>query len=319
MGAILVTGGSGFLGSHLVRALAQRGDCVVAYDNGLAGTSRTLADLEGKAAMVDGDVTDLSHLCRTIQQYRVDRIIHGAAVSSMLPSLQRPALAVQVNIVGSVNVLEAMRLFPIERCVHISSEEAYGDARTEPIREDQHLEPVTHYGATKVAVEHLSRAYHRFFGRRIFHVRTSYVYGSGLPRARPPRTFIEDALAGRPTVMPRGADQVADHTYIRDFVTGMLGLLDCPDPRHDAYNLAGGHGITLKEVAAAVEELIPGARIELGPGPLEYAPGVPYPRKGTLDIRRARDDLGYAPQYDLRRGLAEYIAWFRRGQPPTEL
>ena len=314
-----MTGGAGFLGSHLVRALARRRDLVVAYDNGLTAWPRSLADLERRIPVVDGDVTDLSHLCRTIQQHNVDRIIHGAAISSMLPSIQRPALAVQVNIAGSVNVLEAMRIFPIERCLHISSEEAYGEARAEPIQEDQHLDPVTPYGATKVAVEHLGRAYRRFFGTRVFHVRTSYVYGAGLPRPRPPKTFIEDALAGRPTLLPCGADQAADHTYIRDFVAGTIALLDCPNPSHDAYNIAGGHGVTLKELGALVQELIPGAHIELGPGPLEYAPGVPFPRKGTLDIRRAREDLGYTPQYDLRRGLTEYIAWFRRGQPPTEL
>src|SRR3990170_1832310 len=108
MGSVLVTGGAGFLGSHLVRALARRGDLVVAYDSGLGGVPRTLADLEGKIAIMDGDVTDLSHLCRTIKEHAVDRIVHGAAVSSMLPSLQRPTFAVQVNIVGSVNVLETM-------------------------------------------------------------------------------------------------------------------------------------------------------------------------------------------------------------------
>lgn len=319
MGAILVTGGAGFLGSHLVRALAQRGDGVVAYDIACTGMPPSLADLEGKIAAVDGDVTDLAHLCRTIQQYRIDRIIHAAAISSMLPSIQRPALAVQVNIAGSMNVLEAMRLFAIERCLHISSEEAYGEALADPIPEGHLLEPLTPYGATKVAVEHLGRAYGRFFGTRMFHVRTSYVYGAGLPRARPPRTFIADALAGRPTVLPQGADQRADHTYIRDLVAGTLALLDCPEPHHDAYNIAGGHGTALKKLAALVQDLIPGARIELGPGPLEYVPGVSYPRKGALDIRRARQDFGYSPRYDLRRGLAEYIAWFKRGQPPTEI
>jgi nucleoside-diphosphate-sugar epimerase len=119
--------------------------------------------------------------------------------------------------------------------------------------------------------------------------------------------------------MPCGADQRADHTHFRDFVAGTLALLDCPEPRHDAYNIAGGLGVTLKEVAALVRELIPGARIELGPGPLEYAPAIPYPRKAAQDIRRAQNDFGYQPQYDLRRGLAEYIAWFQRGQPPTEI
>ncbi|MBI4573736.1 MAG: NAD(P)-dependent oxidoreductase, partial [candidate division NC10 bacterium] len=100
---------------------------------------------------------------------------------------------------------------------------------------------------------------------------------------------------------------------------GALGAFDLPVHRHDVYNIAGGRATTVREMAQLVRELIPGAEISVGGGLLEWQPGSTMPVKGALDLTRAKAAFGYQPKYDLKAGLAEYIAWFRRGQPPTEI
>ena len=319
MARILVTGGAGFLGSHLVRALALRGDRVVAFDNFHTANPANLGDLRDRVEVVDGDMTDLSHVLRVVKEHGIERILHAAAISSMLPAIAKPALTVRVNVEGMVNVLEAMRLFGVARCVHISSEETYGSFQYEPADEEHPQNPFGPYGVTKMAAERLGRSYRQLFGLDVIHVRTSWVYGAGLPRNRVPKLFIENALAGRPTHLPTGGDHRLDHTYIRDFLDGTLRAFDLPVHRHDVYNIASGRAHTVAEVAEAVRELIPGAEIQVGPGLLEWLPGIPAPPKGSLDVTRAREALGYRPKYDLKAGLAEYLSWFRRGQPPTEI
>jgi UDP-glucose 4-epimerase len=319
MARVLVTGGAGFLGAHLVRALALRGDRVVAFDNFLTANPANLADLQDRVEVVSGDITDLSHVLRVVKEQRIERIIHAAAISSVIPSIAKPALTVRVNVEGTINVLEAMRLFELQRCVHISSEETYGSFEREPADEEHPQNPLAPYAVTKMAAERLGRGYRQFFNLDVIHVRTSWVYGAGLPRSRPPKSFIENALAGRPTVLPAGGDHRVDHTYIRDFLDGTLRAFDLPAHRHDVYNIASGRAYTMTEMAEIVKALIPGADTRVGPGLLELLPGVKMPVKGALDITRARDALGYQPKYDLKAGLTEYMGWFRRGQPATEI
>ena len=319
MARVLVTGGAGFLGAHLVRALALRGDRVVAFDNFLTANPANLEDLRDRVEVVSGDITDLSHLLRVVKEHRVDRIIHAAAISSGIPAIAKPALTVRVNVEGTINILEAMRLFEIRRCLHISSEETYGSLQREPADEEHPQNPFHPYAVTKMAAERLGRGYRQIFNLDVIHLRTSWVYGAGLPRTRPPKSFIENALAGRPTRLSAGGDHRMDHTYIRDFVDGALGAFDLPNHRYDVYNIASGRGYAIREMAQAVQELIPGAEISVGGGLMEWQPGSTMPVKGALDVTRAKEAFGYQPKYDLQAGLAEYIAWFRRGQPATEI
>lgn len=318
MARILVTGGAGWLGAAVVRRLAARGDEVVVLDNFQAGAPANLAGLGTAVRLIPGDITDLGGLLLVIKEHRIQRIVHAAAIVSVVSSLRAPSHVTRVNIEGTLNVLEAMRLFDVERTVHISSEEAYGDFRYEPIDEEHPLAPTAPYGITKVASEHLGRFYRTHLKTDFINVRTSWVYGPGFPRLRFPRILIEAALENRTLHLPRGGDARIDHTYLDDCVDGILLALDHPSHPHDVYNISSGQSWSTAELVAIVREMIPGADLSVGPGPHWFTDEMVAPKKGALDITRARTVLGYQPKYDLRQGLAANIEWYRRGRPVAD-
>ena len=319
MARVLVTGGAGWLGATVGRRLAARGDQVVVLDNFQAGTPTNLEGVGSNVTLVAGDITDLSGLLVLIKEHRIQRIVHAAAIVSVISSLAAPSHVTRVNIEGTLNVLEAMRLFDVERTVHISSEETYGEFRYEPVDEDHPLAPTAPYGITKVASEHLGRFYRAHHKTDFINIRTSWVYGPGLPRIRIPRTLIEAALEKRPLHLPRGGDARIDHTYLDDCVDGILLALDHPSHPHDVYNIGSGQGWSTAEMVAIVRELIPGADLSVGPGPHWFTDQMVAPKKGAMDITRARRILGYQPKFDLRQGLAANIEWYRRGRPGTKI
>ena len=243
-------------------------------------------------------------LAAVVQELRPDAIVHCAAVVGVPASLQSPIQCMRVNVEGSMNVMEAMRLFGTRRMVHISSEETYGHFDAERITEDHPQRPLMAYGISKVAVEHLGRSYGERYGLECLNVRTSWVYGPGLPRPRVPKTLIDAAAQGRPLHLASGADFAVDHTYVDDLVDGILRVLDHPEHPYDAYHIASGEAPTLAEIVAIIEELVPGAELSAGPGGIEFAPGLAAWRKGALDVSRAGEVLGYRPRYDIRAGIA---------------
>jgi len=309
--SVLITGGAGFLGSHIARALVQRGDRVVIYDNFSAGLPQNLIDLQDKLKLVNGDILDLSFLIRTIMAEKVKRIIHTAALVGFAASIEKPALTARINIEGTLNILEASRLVGVERIMDISSEEVYGHFQYEPADEDHPFSPSAPYSISKVAAEGFDRFFHTFFGLDVVTIRTSWVYGPGLPRARPPKTFIENSVKGISTKMDSGADHRVDHTYIDDFVQGALLAFDVKNPKSRVFNIASGKAYTFSQMARMVEEIVPGPKISVGPGLMKYSETVEGPQKGALNIQRAQSELGYQPQYDLFKGLIKYVESLR--------
>lgn len=316
--SVLITGGAGFLGSHIALALLQRGDRVVIYDNLCTGLPEHLSPLQNKVKFVNGDILDLSLLIRTIMAEKVKRIIHTAALVGFAPSIEKPALTARINVEGTINILEASRIVGVDRILDISSEEVYGSFHHEPADEDHPLSPIAPYSITKVSAERFEEFFCRLFGLDVVIVRTSWVYGLGLPRARPPKTFIENSLKGIPTEMSSGADQRVDHTYIDDFVQGALLAFDAKNLKSRIFNIASGKAYTFQEMARMVEEMIPGPKIKVGPGLLKYSETVEGPQKGALNIQRAQSELGYQPNYDLFPGLRKYVESLRasRGLSP---
>lgn len=293
--SVLVTGGAGFLGGHLCRALAARGTEVVALDRPAS------ADLG--VTYVSGDVTDGAALRSVIRSHGVTRIVHAASIVGVAASAGDPGPALRVNILGAAAVFEAAAAAGVERVVDISSEEYYGDFTEDPIPEDAPSAPVSPYGISKAAVERLGGYYARTRGLPYVAVRLCWVYGPGFPRARLPQPWLEDVRAGRNSVLESGGDQRIDFTYVDDAVRGVVSVLSAGRLAHAAYNIATGRGVSLTDLATEIHTLWPSWQAKIGPGPLELAPGVPAARKGALSINRATTELGYHPEISLAEGL----------------
>ena len=189
-----------------------------------------------------GDITDMANVAQAVMVHKPDAVVHCAAIVGVLSSLGSPINVVRVNVEGSLNVFEAMRLAGVRRCIHLSSEEAYGAFRADRIDETHPLDPVLPYGICKAAVEQLGRSYRDLHGLEVINLRTSWVYGPGLPRNRIPKNLVDAALVGRKLHIPAGADSAIDHTHVDDLVSGVLKALDHEHHRFDAYNIASGAG-----------------------------------------------------------------------------
>jgi UDP-glucose 4-epimerase len=309
---VLVTGGGGFLGAAAVRALISRGDTAIAFDTQLA--QLTDAGSAERLIRVLGDITDMANVAQAVSVHKPDAVLHCAAIVGVLSSLGSPINVVRVNVEGSLNVFEAMRLGGIRRCIHMSSEEAYGTFRADEIDETHPLDPVLPYGICKAAVEQLGRSYRALHGLEIINLRTSWVYGPGLPRDRIPKNLVDAALAGRKLHIPTGADALIDHTHVDDVVSAILTALHHPRHSYDVYNVASGMAATAAQIAEIIRELVPGAQLSVGPGTYRHGDRVEAVRKGALDVHRAAAEMGWRPRYDIRSGLAAYVSAARAAQ-----
>lgn len=304
---VLVTGGAGFLGVALCKALAARGDEAVALDVASTPALAHAAGADERIRPYSGDITDMSNIARVFKAERPDAVIHAAAMVGVIASLGSSSNVFRVNMEGTINLWETMALFDVRRCIHISSEETYGHFTADRVTEDHPLNPLYAYGVSKVAIEHLGRTYGMTHGIENINLRTSWVYGPGFPRMRIPRDVLEAANEGRPLHLPTGADSKIDHTYLDDFVDGTLRALDHADHAHDVYHVASDSCPTVGEMFDMVRELVPGADVSVGPGVYRHAGKVEIPRKGALDCTRAREAFGYRPRFDLKAGLAAWL------------
>ncbi|MCK6505469.1 NAD-dependent epimerase/dehydratase family protein [Myxococcota bacterium] len=312
---VLVTGGAGFIGSHLVGALRARGDEVVVLDN-LDDTydpARKLENLRaegvseqpGPARLVLGDLRDEVALHQALRG--VDAVVHLAAVAGVRDSLLDPLRYESINVRGTVALLEAMRQAGCRRLVFASSSSVYGARDDDALfsEEDRADRPVSPYAATKRAGELLCHAAHATWGLEVSCLRFFTVYG---PRQRPAMAiarFVQLALAGQPLPLYGDGSSVRDYTFVGDAVRGVLAALDRPHG-FDVINLGCGDPIRLDALAAAIGQA---ALVEVRVEHLPEQPGdVP---RTHADIRRAQAVLGWRPQVDIVSGLRAYVDWVR--------
>jgi UDP-glucose 4-epimerase len=298
MGAVLVTGGLGYVGRHLVERLAAEGRDVVSYNRDFVADAG-----EGRVRFVQGELYDLPRLVRTLERFGVERIVHTAAMSHPELSVELPITTFAANVDGTLHVFEAARMAGVRRIVCFSSESAYGNVAG-AVREDARLRPTTPYGVTKAAGEMLADVYCDLYGLDLVSLRITEIYGPGNKMPQYLRAMILAAHAGRPYRLEAGGEQRFHFVRVEDVVEGVVRALDAERYGQRAYNLTGGPQLTLEQAAELVREAIPGAEIELGPGPI-----AGLDQHGPFDIEAARRDLGYEPRWPPHEGIPAYVRW----------
>jgi UDP-glucuronate 4-epimerase len=309
MTSLLVTGGAGFIGSHLCERLLARGDEVTVLDNfndfyDPAIKRRNLAGL-GAARVVEGDIRDAELVESLFAEGRFETVVHLAAMAGVRPSLRDPLHYEDVNVRGTLILLEALRRRPGTRLVFASSSSVYGANERVPFRETDDIHhPVSPYASTKRAGELHCWTYHHLYGIPVTCLRFFTVYG---PRQRPEMAihkFVHAVQRGEPIPFYGDGSSRRDYTYIDDIVDGVVRAIDRCEG-YEIYNLGESQTTSLAELVRLVGELC-GREPVLDRQPMQ--PGdvlVTY-----ADVSKARARLGYAPSTGVRAGLERFLEWY---------
>lgn len=309
MATYLVTGGAGFIGSHLVDALLARGETVRVVDNFATGSREYIESVRERVAFFEVDITDLDALREPMQG--VDYVLHQAAIPSVPRSVADPLLTHESCATGTLNVLIAARDAQVKRVIYAASSSAYGDIEDTYKSEDLPPRPLSPYAVAKLVGEQYCQVFHTVYGLETVCLRYFNVFG---PRQDPNSPysaviplFMKAMLAGeQPTVFGDGT-QSRDFTYIENVVQG--NLLACQADRRVAgrvINLACGASINLLDLIAAINHLL-GTQIE----PIFAEPRPGDVKHSCADIRLARELLGFTPSVSFEEGLRHTLAWLR--------
>ena len=308
---ILVTGGAGFIGSHVCRRLLSEGRAVTLVDDfndyyDPAIKRANVAAMGGGAKVVEGDIRDRGLIQKLFAEGKFETVIHIAARAGVRPSVKDPQLYIDTNITGTHHLLEASRQNAVKRFVFASSSSVYGLSRTVPFSEGLALpQTLSPYAATKLAGEHLCGNYSHLFGLRAVCLRFFTVYGPGQRPDLAIHKFTDAIQNGRPIPQYGDGSTRRDYTYIDDIVQGVMGALKYDGLLFDIFNLGENQTITLTELIREIEKgLGKKAVIERLP---EQQGDMPLT---SADITKARALLGYNPQTKIAEGIPKFIAWY---------
>ncbi|MCX7590675.1 MAG: GDP-mannose 4,6-dehydratase [Kiritimatiellae bacterium] len=310
---ILVTGGAGFIGSHLTERLLARGDSVVVLDNLDDYYDPRIKEENLKLAMscsgmrfVRGDILDTSLLAHLFSEHRFDVVVHLAARAGVRGSIEQPLLYERVNCYGTLNLLEQVRRHDIRRFVFASSSSVYGNVKRVPFREDARVDrPLSPYAATKIACELYCHTYHHLYGMSVTVLRFFTVYG---PRQRPDMAIHKfTALIDKGMPIPFYGDGTSarDYTYYTDIIDGVVAAID-RDLGFEIVNLGESRTTTLAELVSCIERNL---------GKKAILKRLPMPLGDMnitfADISKARELLNYNPSVPVEEGIKRFVAWYR--------
>jgi nucleoside-diphosphate-sugar epimerase len=304
---VLITGGCGFVGAFTALELTRQGHQVVCFDR-RAERSDVLLAAGPDIPVVEGDIRDRTQLAAAVAAHNVEAIVHTAAVIGQGDGAAQPDWMLDINVGGTVNVLETARAHNL-RVVYISTATLYGQhPDLHLLNEDARPDPVGMYDTTKLMAETLAISYHKIFGLDVVALRPGYVYGHHNSTGG---YFLDRVARGEVVEQPVGADLPIDATYVRDLAQGIVRALTVRPITSRVFNITGGALRLRGEVAQIARKLVPGAQINLGPG----IPPAAHLR-GPSDLSRARAELGYEPRYTLEQGMADWLGWIQGAPKP---
>jgi nucleoside-diphosphate-sugar epimerase len=307
----LVTGGAGFIGSHIVEALVKRGDRVRVLDNLSTGHRRNLAHLEERIEFIKGDIRDYETTRRAMEGVGI--VFHEAAIPSVPRSVSEPQLNHEVNITGTFNLLRAARDAGVKRVVYAASSSAYGETGISAKQEDALPSPLSPYAVAKLVGEFYCQVFTRVYDLETVALRYFNVFG---PRQDPSSPysgviskFVTALLAGETPVIYGDGEQSRDFTYVANVVDANLLAAESAEAVGQVINLGIKQRTTLNQLLAELQKIV-GANV---------APHYEPPRAGDIrhslaDITRAETLLGYRPRVGLTEGLGHTVAWYRENQ-----
>ena len=310
---VLVTGAAGFIGSHVAERLLQRGDIVVGVDNfndyydpARKRANAALLATHERFNMVEADIRDRPRMLGLFAEQRFEGVAHLAAMAGVRYAVEHPEVYGEVNVNGTINLLDGARLNGVGCFVCASTSSVYGDTDTIPfIETDPCNLPLQPYAATKKACEVLGYSYHHLFDLNFTAVRFFTVYG---PRGRPDMMaykVLDNIFTGRQVPLYNQGQMYRDWTYVDDTVSGVVAALDRP-LGYDILNLGRGEPVLLADFIALLEELT-GRTAHLTPAPMMSADVV----RTYADISKARRLLDYDPQISVREGVSRFWEWYR--------
>jgi UDP-glucose 4-epimerase len=304
----LVTGGSGFIGSHLVETLLRAGHDVRVLDDFSTGRAENLQHLQGKVDLQRGSILDADAVRKAVRDREV--IFHLAALPSVSRSVEEPLLSHQVCATGTVQVLDEARKAGVRRVVYAASSSAYGDIEGAVRREDEPVSPLSPYAAAKLAGEHYCRCFTKVYNLETVRMRFFNIFG---PRQDPksPYTgvialFISAMVDGRPVKIEGDGLQSRDFTYVANAVQACIKAADAPGASGNVYNVGTGGSTTVLDLVKHLNQIL-----GLSVKPEFVAPRPGDVRHSQADISRARRDLRYEPDVSFAEGLRRTLEWYR--------
>jgi UDP-glucose 4-epimerase len=309
---VLITGGAGFIGSHLCEKCVSEDFTVVCLDNFLNGSLGNIRALlsHKNFKLVNGDVRDFN-LLEKIVSSGIDTIIHLAAQIHVDRSIIEPRETYETNVLGTLNLLELARRYDVEKFVYASTSEIYGSAQYAPMDEKHPLDPPHPYGASKLAADRMCHAYIQTYNENICIVRMFNTFG---PRQKDSgyggaiSIFVKRVLADRPPIIYGDGKQSRDYLYIDDALKAYEKILECKKVIREPINFGTGKDVTIISVANKIIEVFDKKqKIK----PVHVAPRPGEVRRLIADNTRAKEILGWKPNYTFDEGLKKFVDWYR--------
>jgi UDP-N-acetylglucosamine/UDP-N-acetyl-alpha-D-glucosaminouronate 4-epimerase len=307
MASYLITGGAGFIGSHLTEELARRGQTVRVVDSLITGKRANLAHVPD-VELVEGDLADTAVAARAVKG--MDYVLHQAAIPSVPRSVEDPITSNRANVTASLNILVAARDAGVKRLVYAGSSSAYGNTPTLPKREDMPPNPLSPYALQKLVGEQYCQMFTELYGFETVTIRYFNVFGPrqdpGSPYSGVISLFSTALLDGRQPIIYGDGEQTRDFTYIANVVDGVLRACDAPNAAGEVINVATGGRISLNELLRVMNRIV-GSKVQA----VHLDARAGDVTDSQADITKAQTLLGYTPAVGLEEGLRRTLEWCR--------